>query len=119
MFSSDYRRDIFGHSVHLYGFEPVWFSVYLWGVNFDTHPVITVSIVGLNNVVKNVHISFLLSPLPPITNKNMSKILSVHMQYGENKEEKYETETYFDEYVFFDFLFRYGVIKLEFLVFTP
>ena len=114
MFSSDYRWDIFGHSVHLYGFEPVWFSVY-----FDTNPVITVSIVGLNNVVKNVHISFLLSPLPPITNKIMSKIFSVHMQYGENKEEKYKTETYFDEYVFFDFLFRYGVIKLEFLVFTP
>ena len=64
MFSSDYRRDIFGHSVHLYGFVLVWFSVYLWGVNFDTHPVITVSIVGLDNVVENVHILFLLPPFP-------------------------------------------------------
>ena len=30
------------------------------------------------------------------------------MQHGENKEEKYETETRFDEYVFFDSLSRYG-----------
>ena len=43
------------------------------------------------------------------------------MQHEKNKEEKYETETHFDEYVFFDFLFCYGVRKLEiqFLVFTP
>ena len=104
--------------MHLYGFVLEWSSVYLGGVNFDTHPVITVWIVGLDDVVENVHISF---PLPPITNENLSKILSVYMQHGENKEEKYETETHFDEYVFFDFLFRYGVIKLEiqFLVFTP
>ena len=30
------------------------------------------------------------------------------MQHGENKEEKYETETRFDEYVFSDPLSRYG-----------
>ena len=35
------------------------------------------------------------------------------MQHGENKEEKYEqrnyhTETSFNEYMFFDFLSRYG-----------
>ena len=30
------------------------------------------------------------------------------MQHGENKEEKYKTETRFVEYVFFDSLSRYG-----------
>ena len=40
--------------------------------------------------------------------KTCQKILSVHMQHGENKEEKYETETHFDEY---EFLILYLVME--------